>query len=117
MAVQALASKFVGTQVWLVTWAACANGDTGSPYELVDTNDNCFTVDGTFGTGGSVTLEGSNDGTHYYALHDPLGNAITLTAAGIKQILETPRYVRPNVTAGDGTTALVPIIRARRGSR
>jgi hypothetical protein len=35
----------------------------------------------------------------------------------MKQILETPRYVRPEVTAGDGTTALVPIIRAQRASR
>jgi hypothetical protein len=35
----------------------------------------------------------------------------------MKQIVETPRYIRPGVTAGDGTTALVAIIRARRGSR
>jgi len=100
-----------------VTWNAVANGDTGVPFELFDASDNCFSVDGTFGTGGSITLKGSNDGINYHALHDTEDNVLTFTAAGMKQIEETPRYVRPEVTAGDGTTALVPIIRARRGSR
>ncbi len=118
MATKSIASRVsIATQTWLVAWNACANGDTGTPYELNDEADNCFSVDGTFGVGGSVTLEGSNDGSHYYTLHDPQGNNLTFTAAGMKQILETPRYVRPHVTAGDGTTSLTPILRTRRGSR
>lgn len=115
-------NALTGTQIWLVTWPTLANGDTGSAWEIFNASDNCFSVDGTFGTGGSVTLKGSNDSSdvatgHWYALHDPQGNAITLTAAGMKQVLETPRYIAPFCTAGDGTTALVPLIRARRGSR
>ena len=118
MATIAIASApLIATQTWLVTWGAIANGNDGAVWELNDASDNCFSVDGTFGSGGSITLKGSNDGTNYYAVHDPLGNALTFTSAGMKQILETPRYIKPYVTAGDGTTALVPIIRARRGSR
>lgn len=118
MAVQKIATKVsIGTQEWLTTWNACANGDVGSPYEIGNEVDNCFSVDGTFGVGGSITLTGSNDGTHYYTLHDPNGNALTFTSAGLKQVIETPRYLQPSVTAGDGTTALVPILRTRRGTR
>lgn len=62
---------------------------------------------GTFGTGGTILLEGSNDGTNYVTLTDPQGNAISKTAAGIEAIEETTVYIRPRVSAGDGTTSLV----------
>jgi hypothetical protein len=106
-----------GTNVKLVTWTGLLNGDTGQPMEMPDYGDLTVTVEGTFSTGGSITLEGSNNGTNYYALTDGQGNAITKTTAGIEAIIETPRYIRPNVTAGDGTTALQCRILARRGSR
>lgn len=90
----------------LVTWASMANGDTGAPIQQLALSDRTVQVVGTFGVGGSVTLKGSNDGTNYVALTDPQGNAITMTAAGLEAVSELPRYVRPEVTAGDGTTSL-----------
>jgi hypothetical protein len=72
----------------------------------VEYSDRCFQVTGTFGTGGSCTIQGSNDGTNWASLADPQGNALTFTSQKIEQALELPRYVRPNVTAGDGTTNL-----------
>lgn len=101
----------------LATWASAANGDTGQPLSYVDFGDKTFAVTGTFGVGGSVSLKGSNDGTNYFVLTDHLGNALTFTAAGMKAITENPTYIRPEVTAGDGTTALVATITARRGPR
>lgn len=59
---------------------------------------------GTFGSGGSVQLEGSNDGVNWVKL-----SPAALTSAGMTTTLgaeERPRYIRPNVTAGDGTTSL-----------
>src|SRR5579871_5058282 len=91
----------------LATWAALANGDTGQPLELGDYASKTLSVTGTFGAGGSVTLKGSNDGTNYFALTDPQGNALTFTAAGAKSVTELPRLIRPECTAGDGTTAIV----------
>lgn len=105
------------TGVRMFLWDGLLNGDTGAPLSLPDYADLTVTVEGTFGVGGSITLQGSNDGTNYYALTDPQGNAITKTAAGIEAVTETPRYFRPNVTAGDGTTDLECRILARRGSR
>jgi hypothetical protein len=108
----------------LVTWdamtysdGAIAN-DGGSPVSLPDFADLTVTVEGTFSTGGSVTLKGSNDGgTTYHALTDPQGNAITKTAAAIEVVTETPLLIRPHVTAGDGSTAIDVRILFRRGAR
>jgi hypothetical protein len=74
-------------------------------------------IDGEFGVGGSCTLEGSNDGSHYYALTDPQGNAITKTAAAMEAIEEAPLHYAPYVTAGDGTTAINVTMLFRRASR
>ena len=118
MAVSALdTSTQIAFQVWLYEWVAVANGDTGAPIQTFNLVDLCVTIEGTFSVGGSCTLKGSNDGTNYYALTDPQGNAITKTAAGIEMVTEAPRYIRPLVTAGDGTTSLSVYVLARRITR
>ena len=99
----------------VVEWAALANGDDGAPAELVNFADRTVQVAGTFGAGGSVTIEGSLDGVTYAALTDPQGNALTFTSARLETISEVVRYIRPRVTAGDGTTALTVRILFRRG--
>lgn len=101
--------------VKLMTWSGLLNGDTGSAAQWVDFSDRCIQVAGTFGTGGSVTIQGSNDGTNWAPLSDPQGNALTFTSSKIEQALELPRYVRPIVTAGDGTTNLAVTICMRKG--
>lgn len=95
-----------GGKVQLVHWADLTVGDTGAPAEWVAYSDRCFQVTGTFGAGGACTIEGSNDGVNWSPLSDPQGNALTFTVQKIEQALELPRYVRPNVTGGDGTTNL-----------
>lgn len=107
----------IGTMVRLFVWTGIPNGNTGQAIEIVDFADLTVTLEGTFSTGGSVTLEGSNNGTNYYPLTDPQGNAITKTTAGVETVTETPRFIRPSVTAGDGSTAIDVRLLARRGSR
>lgn len=88
----------------LPKWAALANGDAGDKWQLPPFRTAFFQVFGTFGVGGSVQLEGSNDGLNWGKL-----SPAALTAAGVFASLannEAPKYIRPNVTAGDGTTAL-----------
>jgi len=101
-----------GGGVHAVTWPALANGDTGEACDVVALPDKTVQVVGTFGTGGSITMQGSNDGTNWATLTDPLGNDITFTATGLKTLLENPLYIRPIVTAGDGTTSLTAILAA-----
>ena len=100
----------------ITTWAAVPNGNQGLPQNCASYNDKCVQVSGTLGVGGSVNIEGSNDATNWVILHDPAGAALTLTAVpALKEILENPVYIRPNVTAGDGTTAFTVILAQRSG--
>lgn len=100
------------------TWAGLLNGDDGSPERQVSYADRSVQVKGTFGAGGTVVIEGSNDGgTTYVTLADQAGAALSFTAAGIKQIRDLPGLIRPRVTAGDGTTSLEVNIIARSNLR
>jgi len=95
-------------------WSPLANGDRGSSLEFANYQDRSVQITGTFGAGGSVSIRGSNDGgTTWATLTDPLGNALTFTSTGLKQITELPEYIAPFVTAGDGTTALTVDLLAR----
>lgn len=89
-------------------WKALVNGDAGTAWEMAPNFRTAFfSVTGTFGAAGSVQLEGSNDGTNFFKL-----SPAAVTTAGLFAALgvtEYPKFIRPHVTAGDGTTALVVI--------
>jgi hypothetical protein len=97
-----------------VVWTGLLNGDDGSPFSGFDWADASVQITGTFGSGGSINLTGTNDGTNYVVLTDPQGNALTKTSAAIEQISEGVKTFRPLVTAGDGTTSLTVTMYARR---
>jgi hypothetical protein len=103
-----------GDRAHIISWTPLANGDSGSPIEMPGSADRSIQISGTFGAGGTIVFEGSNDGTNYVTLTDPQGNAISKTAASIEAVTELTRYVRPRVTAGDGTTALTATLIVRR---
>jgi hypothetical protein len=103
-----------------LTWAGLLGSttDTGEPAEYPQFNDKTVHVNGTLGVGGSVSIEGSNNNVNWKVLTDPQGNPLTFTAVNmIEQIMECPRYIRPNVTAGDGTTNFNVVIQCTKGSR
>jgi hypothetical protein len=72
-----------------------------APIEWAEWADKSVQVIGTFG-GGTIVIEGSNDGINWVTLTDPQGNAISKTTAFVEQIMEVTRYVRPRVTSGTG---------------
>jgi len=82
-----------------VTWAALDTPDTGSTFKRTVFQDLYVQATGTFDSG-TVTLQGSNDGTNWVSLVDPQGNAIAFTAAGGEQLLETPVWIRPIISGG-----------------
>lgn len=83
------------------------NGDSTAPMSFVQWADKSIQVAGTFGSGGNVVIEGSNDGTNYSTLTNPQGASLaTITSAGIFQVVEITRFTRARITAGDGTTAI-----------
>lgn len=90
----------------VVSWLNLANGDDGAPLDFSQYADKTAQVVGTFGANGNLRLEGSNDGTNWAVLTDPQGNALDIATAKLELVSEAPRYLRPRVTAGDGTTSL-----------
>lgn len=100
------ATGYIGDRYQVYTWAGLANGDVGTWVRAEALIDAVVQVKGTFGSGGTVVLQGSLDGSTPVALTDPLGNALSFTAAGLKAVLENVAWVRPSVTAGDGSTDL-----------
>lgn len=103
--------------VHVVVWADMTKttDDVGTAVEMPGSADRSVQVTGTFGSGGSCRIEGSNDGTNYVVLTDPQGNALNLTAATIEAISELTRYIRPRVTAGDVNTSLTVTMLVKRG--
>jgi hypothetical protein len=90
----------------IVTWVNLQGSDDGDPVELGCSSDKTIQFEGTFGDGGIIIMEGSNDGSNWRVLTDPQGNNISKTTPGIETIVELTRYIRPRVPAGDGTTNL-----------
>jgi hypothetical protein len=102
----------------IIKWTGLTTtNNDGAPYILAGKYaDKNAQVLGTFGVGGSVAVEGTNQITSadWVALNDPAQAVIAITAAKVKQILENTLQIRPHVTAGDGTTSLTCLICIRK---
>lgn len=114
MAIRPITRERVGHNAALFTWTLLANGDTGEVLDQLDYTDACIQFGGTFASG-TIVWEGSNDGVTFFTLNDAQSSAISKSAASIEQVAEVPRYVRPRVSAGTGSTSLTATLYARRG--
>jgi hypothetical protein len=110
---QKIETKWAGHPALLYRWTV-ANGDTGAPVRIPAHADITVQARGTMGVGGSVTMEGTMDdaltpaGGSYGSLHKTdLTNATFTVTGSLLQVLEHPLQIRPNCTAGDGTTSII----------
>lgn len=101
----AVAQDFVDSRI--ITWSGLLNGDSGDQQGFLASGDKSVQFNGTFGVGGTIVFEGSNDGLNWFVLTDLQTVAISKTAAALEGIAEATLYVRPRVTAGDGTTSII----------
>jgi hypothetical protein len=104
----------MGERTVRITWAGLLNGDQGASVDWALYADRSVQVTGTFGTGGTVTIEGSNDDVNFVPLSDARGNNLAINAAKIEQVEDVSKAIRPNVTGGDGTTDLTVTLFARK---
>lgn len=104
-----------GEHTVVATWTGMAAGDTctpvGPPY--ADYSDRSVQMEGSFG--GTVTLQGSNDGTNYQSVTDPQGNAIAKSAAALEAISEATLWIRPSPGASVAATTVTLVMRRGRG--
>ena len=98
-----------------IVWSSLTTSNAdGAAADWIQWADRCIQFTGTFGAGGTIKLQGSNDGTNWFDLNNAQGTAISVTAAALKQVVELSQYVRPYVSAGDGTTNLTATLVLRR---
>ena len=97
-----------GQKAFSIQWTLPAVNDDGSPVES-PLADRSVQVTATF-SGSTVTIQGSNDGTNCETITDPLGSALTFTGAGLKQILQYTKFIRPIATGGTGTNFVVTLV-------
>lgn len=101
---------FLQDRVWRTEWSSLADDEAGDAASLSKWPTKSVQVSGTFGASGSISIEGSNDGTEWTVLTDGLGEDLTFTTAGLKEIYQNTQFVRPHVTVGDGDTDLKVVI-------
>lgn len=103
-----------------VKWTGLLNGDSGEPYVVAHRMVKSVQIYGTLGAGGNCNIEGTLDPVYdasgaklsggsapaYALLTDPQGNNLALAAVKIESIQESVVAIRPNISAGDGTTSL-----------
>lgn len=104
------------TVVATVSPTPLANGDNTASVPTLGFDEATVALSGTFGAGGSVTVEGSIDNIIWYAVPSAVG--LPITAAGVAALPNLfSRFLRARVTAGDGTTSLTAVFLLRTRSR
>ena len=106
--------KEFGNEAFIYTWTALTTTDNyGSPTKLPGWSDRCVQMNGALGTGGQVTMYGSNvvspnlaNDDDWFILNDAQGNALTLDTLRGEQIIEVPLWIRPKISGGNGATDL-----------
>ncbi len=108
-----------------VQWGSAGGakfGDTFVPIISASLVDHSVQVEGTFGNGTIVQIQGSNDAIstttgNYHALTDPYSNTISIGSAQIRQTTEITSWIKPSITAGDGNESLTITVAFRRSIR
>src|SRR5882672_9876422 len=91
-----------GVDIIAVQWTPMKFGDTAQPIISGALVDHSVQVEGTFGAGTNVQIQGSNDGQNFHPLTDPFSNTINMGSAQIRQTTEITAWIKPDITAGDG---------------
>lgn len=81
-------------QVWI--WGGCADGDTCTALDPMSSGSlgMCVQFIGTFG--GTIVMQGSNDGTNWFTLSDLQGNAVSTSSAGAFEVSTSAAFIRPS---------------------
>lgn len=118
MATQAITPNKFYHGTYSFTWTGLEDGDDGDPISpnrgAPALSDKTVQFVGTPGAGASAIVQGSNDGTNWFALTSDGSTPIDIsTSGGGAAIYENPLYVRPFIAGGDVTTDWTCVISGR----
>ncbi len=95
-----------------IRWTGLLNTDYGEPVRVARYPDKTVQIHGTFGTTGLVAIEGSNQdeptsaATDWGDCGDQVGVVLAIGELEPVVIAESPLWIRPIVSGGDGDTLL-----------
>lgn len=89
-----------------ITWDTLGNGDEGQPLECPGFSDKTLIGSGEFDGATTVGILGSNDGSVWVQLKDAFGDAITFTENACILIAHNPKFLKPTILEGTGSTAI-----------
>ena len=92
--------------VRVAMWRNIPGDETCAPVELFDKEEFTIVTRGNFAAGGSVLLEGSNDGKAYFPLRDSSGYPIFRKRLSVQRVAGRPRYVRPSLIGASNAGAI-----------
>jgi hypothetical protein len=87
-----------------VSWSGLKFGDEAEAFDLGSVASASVQLSGSFGEGGSVALEGSNNGEYFIPLKDVYGSLLVRNKPSIDSLGQHVRFVRPAVKSGDELT-------------
>jgi hypothetical protein len=110
MATITAARSSIVAGIEIITWTNLSTADTATSIIPMGAAGaiGAMMVTGTFG-GATITLQGSNDGTNFYAITDPSGNDIAVTAAGLVEFSTAAAYIRPSSAGGTADDVTVTV--------
>lgn len=115
--VNATSENVLSGEALMFTWTPLTNANVdGSAITGHEYGDRTVQVTGTF-NGATAVMQGSNDGSTWASMTDPQGNALSFAAAGLEQVMETPRYTRVLTSGGGGSQSLTVTLFCRRTIR
>lgn len=110
-------NDFIKNRSQYIVWSGLSVDDTGSPLQFAGHADKTVHVFGTW-DGASVIFEGSNDprvetdpnNAAWATMNDPQAIAFQRSSDFIDMVVENPRYMRPRVSGGGGSTNITIIL-------
>ena len=116
MATRSFEKTLVQNKVHRFVWTGLLNGDDGESASVPLAADMTFQViQVAVGSGDTIILEGSCEETAgtYFQMRDMGDNVISFTGSDGEGVAPIAAFIRPRVTAGDGTTNFTAILFAR----
>ena len=88
-------------------WTGLEGNDTGDPLRLTNRGGVVAAIQLTGTFGGTVTMQGSLDGTNWFTLKDTQGNDVSATADALFEVSTAVRHVRPSAGSGVSSVAVI----------
>jgi hypothetical protein len=106
MATRALETVYRDRHMRVYKWTGLLQGDDGAPLQVDEFHHITIHGFGSFSGSANLNILGSNEGNNFAVTKKHDVGSMILTADSIEKLLTEPRYIKPSITSGNGSTNL-----------